>query len=203
MLRRFSLIALFVSGCLPIAGRAAAQPWPPQPGAVLPRFELGASVGFKERLDAPFGQHDWTGPAAAIDVVGNLSGHLALVGAAESFFDGRTSLLAGARVSTGFFYGNNRDPVPGRFVGKLLVGSVAVDGTTSRLGLQIGGGADVLFRQPRGTGLHWEVGYKIVPGAESRQASGYAQIGLVFGPRVLRPILRRAASPAPHSPAAG
>src|SRR5262245_7099433 len=192
MFRRSSIVTLLASGFILIAGGTAAQ-GPPQPEPVLTRLELGASVAFKERLDQPAGQRDWTGPGASVEAIGNLGSHLALVGAADTFFDGRTSLFAGARISTGFFYGNGRDPVPGRFVGKILVGSIAIDGTTSRVGLQIGGGGDVLFKQPRGTGLHWEVGFRVVPGADSRQNKGYAQVGLIFGPRTGRAILHRPA----------
>lgn len=167
-------------------GPAAAQvPDPPQPSVALPRVELGASVAFKQRLDVPAGQRDWTGPGLSLTAHGNLNDHLALVGAAETFFDGRTSVLGGARLSSGFFYGNNRDPIPGRYFAKVLVGSVAIDGSRSHAGAEIGGGADVMFHA-RGVCLHWEVGFKIVPGAPSRQGAGYVEIGVIFGPRLFR-----------------
>ena len=183
--RRLSILVSILGVFNP--GPAAAQvPSPPQPAVVLPRVELGASVALKQRLDVPAGQRDWTGPGLSLTAHGNLNDHFALAGAAETFFDGRTSVLGGARLSSGFFYGNNRDPVPGRFFGNVLVGSIAIDGSRSHAGAEIGGGADVLFVHPRGIGLHWEVGFKIVPGAPSRQGAGYAEIGVILGPRLFR-----------------
>jgi hypothetical protein len=36
----------------------------------------------------------------------------------------------------------------------------------------------------RGVGLHWEVGYRIVPGDPRRQGRGFAAIGVILGPHL-------------------
>ena len=166
-----------------LSGRAAAQTVQQPPG-VLSRVEIGASVSFAQRFDTPPEQRDWTGPGLSLAANRNLNRNVALTAEANTFFDGPPSLLAGTRVRTGFYYGNSRDPVPGRFVGSVLIGSVAVDSGTSHLGMKIGGGADVLFKHPRGMGLHWEVGYRIVPSARLHREAGYVEIGFIVGPRL-------------------
>ena len=174
-----TLIVLLAVLSSPVAAQTIQQP-----PVVLPRFEIGASVSFTQKFDTPPGQRDWTGPGLSLAANRNFNRNVALAVEANTFFDGRPSLLAGARLRTGFYYGSSRDPVPGRFVGSVLIGSVAVDSATSHLGMKIGGGADVLFKHPRGMGLHWEVGYRIVPSAKVRGEAGYAEIGFIVGPRL-------------------
>ena len=173
-----ALIALLAVLSSPVAAQTVQQS-----PVVFPRIDIGASVSFTQEFDTPSGQRDWTGPGLSLVANRNLSRNVALA-AAATFFDGQSSLLGGARLSTDFYYGSSRDPAPGRFVGRVLIGSVAVDRATSHLGVQIGGGADVLFKHPRGIGLHWEVGYRIVPAAKVHRDAGYAEIGFIVGPRL-------------------
>ena len=42
----------------------------------------------------------------------------------ETDFQRLTTLLGGAQLATGFFYGSSRDPLPGRFIGRALAGVV-------------------------------------------------------------------------------
>jgi hypothetical protein len=183
MLRRPRIVPTTIVTLLAVFGSRAAAQTVQRSIVVLPPVEIGANVSFTERFDTPPGQHDWTGPGLSLVANANLTRHVALAVEANTF-DGQTTLLAGARLGTDFYYGSSRDPVPGRFVGRVLIGSVASGTATSNFGVQIGVGADVLFKQPRGTGVHWEVGYRIVPSARMRQAAGYAEIGVIVGPRL-------------------
>ncbi|HUL74133.1 MAG TPA: hypothetical protein VLT86_13585 [Vicinamibacterales bacterium] len=157
---------------------------PSQPAAGLSRLEISATVPFKRTSTGAGAEPAWSGPGASIAVNGNVSDRLAMAAEAETYFHHAVTALVGAQASTGFFYGSNRDPVPGRFFARALVGAVAVGTAEARAALQVGGGADVLLSRTRGVGLRWDVGYEIVRG-ETHRPSGRIAIGLIFGPHLL------------------
>jgi hypothetical protein len=125
----------------------------------------------------------WSGPGFSVAVDGNVSDHLAITTSVEKDAQPGAAALAGVQLSTGFYYGNNRDPVPGRFFAKLLVGAMGAGTDAAHSAGQVDVGADILLSRSRGVGLRWEVGYDVVSGDE-HQAYGRAAIGVVFGPRL-------------------
>jgi hypothetical protein len=137
MLRRPRIVPTTIVTLLAVFGSRAAAQTVQRSIVVLPPVEIGANVSFTERFDTPPGQHDWTGPGLSLVANANLTRHVALAVEANTF-DGQTTLLAGARLGTDFYYGSSRDPVPGRFVGRVLIGSVASGTATSNFGVQIG-----------------------------------------------------------------
>jgi hypothetical protein len=149
----------------------------------LSRLEAAVAVAFQKTADG--GERHWRGPGLAAGLDLNLSPHLSIAAELETAGHRPVTRLAGARLSTRFFYGNERDPVPGRFFVRALAGVVGASGARAHRGLEIGGGADVLLSRTAAIGLHWEVGGRLMPGAPNG-ADGYARIGVVFGPRVAR-----------------
>lgn len=157
---------------------------PAQPPAEPSRFEIGAYVSFKQTsVQADGGT--WTGPGLSLDVNANLSKRFAVASRVETYFDGSLAALAGAQVSTGFFYANRRDPVPGRFFAKAVAGAVRDSSGVTRPAVHLGAGADIIV-SGRGTGIHWDAGWEIVPGDASRRFRGRIAIGLIFGPHLRR-----------------
>ena len=145
-----------------------------QPGVDLPRFELAKAGGDRR----------WTGPGLALAIDRNATPHLAASVQVETDFHHKTAVLGGARVTTGFYYGSVRDPVPGRFFARALAGVVngAFDGM-HQAG-QVAGGADVMLSRTRAVGLRWEVGYELTPGGVQGHTNGRVAIGLILGPRL-------------------
>ena len=154
-----------------------------QPGVDLPRFELAAAVPFKQIAKAG-GDRRWTGPGLALAIDRNATPHLAASVQVETDFHHKTAVLGGARVTTGFYYGSGRDPVPGRFFARALAGVVngAFDGMHPAG--QVAGGADVMLSRTRAVGLRWEVGYELTPGGVQGHTNGRVAIGLILGPRL-------------------
>ena len=177
--------AILVSLFLPIyAQPALAQP--AQPPAELSRFEIGAYVSFKQTNMQPDGG-TWTGPGLSVEVNANVSKRYAVASRVETYSDGRiAAALAGAQVSTPFHYANKRDSFPGRFFAKALAGAARDSFGVTRPALYIGTGADGILFGRRGIGLHWDVGWEVVPGDPRRRVRGRVGIGLIVGPHVRR-----------------
>ena len=174
----FEVLAL--SFICSVPGRAQQT----QPEVVLPRLEIGANVSATRRADSVGTDRSWTGLGCSLTVNGNISDRFALAGQAETCVGHATTVLGGVQVSTGFYYGNNRDPVPGRFFARALVGAVAGHTTDTRTAAQVGGGADVLLSRTHGVGVRWEVGYEFAPSDEGHRSGGRVAIGLIFGPHL-------------------
>ena len=169
----------------------AAPAWAGQQSpAELTRVEVGAGVVFRRPVGVPPGLAVHWSNGLALDVTGNLNARFAVASEIETFFQGSSTVLGGAQLSTNFFYGNGRDPVPGRFFAKLL-GGVASNGVTSAPALHAGGGAEVLLSRTKPIALRWEIGYRIVAANLGPRVNGVAAIGLVFGPHLSkRPFTR-------------
>jgi len=146
------------------------------------------------------------GIAASLDR--NLSDHLSITADVESFlnawdsFDAPrgirrsvnrvSSVLAGPRISTGF-YADGRGPDWGRFFGRILVGAQASDVGPVEPVVQLGAGADALIASSGGLSLHWEIDERFALASFAsrslarRNLSGPRLVlGLVFGPRLVR-----------------
>jgi hypothetical protein len=170
-----------VAGCLFASPRFSyAQS---DPVVDLSRVEAAVAVAFEKTTQA--GNGHWIGPALSAGLDLNLDAHLSLAAELETIAHRAVTRLAGIRLSTGFFFGNERDPVPGRFFLRAMAGTAGASEGGTRGAAEIGGGADVLRSRTAPIGLHWEVGGRLFPGAP-RGADGYARIGVVFGPRLAR-----------------
>jgi hypothetical protein len=178
------------------AARASAQT-PTQSTVVdLPRIEAGVSASF---IRSTGDTRRWRRAGFDLAAMVKLSDRLHVVVRIEPPSGTGKALLAGARLSTPFFYGSDRDPTPGRFFLQILIGraSPAVSGggpigrAIEAVGaLDVGGGADVLISRVYPIAVHWQTGYRVgVPRLHG--AEGRVEIGLLFGPR-LRPIRSRA-----------
>ena len=163
---------------------ALAQPV--QPPAELSRFEIGAYVSFTQTsVQADGGA--WAGPGLSLEINANLGKPYAVASRVETYFDGRiAAALAGAQVSTGFYYANKRDSIPGRFFAKVLAGAARDSFGVTRPALYLGAGADAILSGRRGIGLHWDAGWDVVPGDPRRPVRGRVGIGLIFGPHSRR-----------------
>jgi hypothetical protein len=145
------------------------------------------------------------GVTASVDR--NLDDNVAITADVDSFlsrwdrFDARgiarsvnrvSSLLVGPRFSTGF-YADGRGPDWGRFFGRLLAGVQASDVGPIEPVVQVGAGADVMVLPFRGVSFHWEIDERLqlssfTSRAARRNLSGPRLVlGLVFGPRLVRP----------------
>ena len=91
------------------------------------------------------------------------------------------SVMAGARLSTGFFREGRGGP--GRFFAQLLAGSRHGGVAGSGAALQAGVGADVIV-VPRGLSLRWALDYLFTPGERHHVVGSRFAVGLVVGPRV-------------------
>jgi len=159
---------------------AWARQGPPQPPAELSRVDIVASVPWKQIAATAGAQRVWTGPGFSLGVNGNVSEHAAIASGVEKFAQGGVALLTGIQLSTAFYYGSGRDPVPGRFFAKFLAGaSSGGSGHTRGVG-QFDVGADVLLGPSKPIGFRWEVGYDIVPGDPVHHAYGRVAIGFIL-----------------------
>lgn len=173
------MAALVAATTLGWPGAAGAQP-ATQPGVDQPRIEL-AAVARLERMVGANGERRWSSPGLAVTVDRTVSRHLAAAVQVETDFRDAIALLGGVQMSTGFYYGSSRDPVPGRFFARTLAG-VARDGSEARRPAgQLVAGADILLSRTHPVGLRWEVGYDLSPGAAAGAANGRVAIGLLLG----------------------
>jgi hypothetical protein len=147
-------VILFVA----FASPAAAQP---TPGVLVPPLELAAGVSV---------EHSTAGAVASI--AGNLTRHVAILGEACTSAEG-TSLLAGGRVGTSFYY-DGKPPVPGRFFAQIMAGRSIV---------QPGVGADVILLPRTGISLHWSVDYRWIHGGAPDRSGARLVVGILVGPR--------------------
>jgi hypothetical protein len=93
-------------------------------------------------------------PGVALDVAHGFNDVWAVEGRVSGV-DHR-SIGAGLRVSTPFYYGSSRDPVPGRFFAHVLTGPGRKGGWAGTEVL-VGAGAEVLLSRHAPIGLHWEL----------------------------------------------
>lgn len=187
MIKTFKL--LMVAGVaagtsMAVPGAACAQSTP-QSRVDLPRFEVAASIPFKQVTDAGSNRR-WTGPGVSVTIDRYLTRQLAVAGEVETDGHDATAFLGGAQVSTGFYYGSSRDPVPGRFFGRVLAGVRNSSLAGVQPSGQIAAGTDILLSRTRPIGLRWEAGYDLNAGAVVRHATGRVAVGLIFGPRLHR-----------------
>jgi hypothetical protein len=164
------------------AGPAAAQM---APDVHLPRVDLGVTQ-LIYRYENASGQERWSPAGLAVSVTRNVTDRVGL-----GFQAARTaralSALAGPRLNSGFFYGSERDPIPGRFFLELLAGAAVrgVDGAT-RPAVQTGAGVDLLIAPSHGVSLRWELAYHTASGDPADRSNYRFMIGVLFGPRIPR-----------------
>ncbi len=175
-------VTIVLAACALYAPAARAQT--PQPRAELTPVEVSASLSFAEAASSSTDRRAWRGPGLSVAVNGNVTRVFAVATEVESYFGQGASALAGAQVRTGFYYGSGRDRTPGRFLAKALAGVVDGSDHATRAAMQFSGGADVVLSGSGGVGLHWEIGYRIVPGDPVRRARGLVAIGIIFGPHL-------------------
>jgi hypothetical protein len=154
-----------------------------QPAVAPGRFDIAVTAPFTQIATSGDEKRTWSGPAAALVVDGNVSPHLALATSIETRSGPGIGALIGCQISTGYFYGNNRDPVPGRFFGKLLAGVSRTRGNSAHPAGQFDVGADILLSRSGAVAFRWEVGYEITLADEPHAVNGRAALGLVFGGR--------------------
>lgn len=111
----------------------------------------------------------------------NLTNILAITSEVSTSEDG-VALLAGGRVSTGFWY-DGRPPVPGRFFAQVMAGRQRGHVETAGTIVQPGVGADVIVLPHSGISLHWSLDYKFVAGAPQERSGARLVVGIVIGPR--------------------
>ena len=152
---RFSLPVIL---SIAVASPAAAQTTPP---IHVPPLELAAGVSV---------EHSTAGAVAAIS--GNLSKTIAITSEIDESSGGAT-LLAGARVGTGFWY-DGRPPLPGRFFAQLMA---------ARSTVQAGVGADVIVLPRAGISLHWSGDYRWRSASSPERSGARLVVGILIGPR--------------------
>jgi hypothetical protein len=174
------LIVGIVAGslCLPVAARAQSHA---QPGVDLPQVDVAAAATFRQ-VAGSGRDRNWTGPGLALTIDRNAGAHLAAAAQVETELRHAATVLGGAQVSTGFYYGSGRDPMPGRFFARVLAGVKSTPGEMHPAS-QVGVGADVLLSRTRPVGLRGEVGYDLIAGAIPTH-NGRVAIGLLFGPHL-------------------
>jgi hypothetical protein len=161
---RLLSVPLLVLAC---ASPAAAQGQPP---VHLPAIEIGAGVSV---------EHSSAGAVASMS--GNLTNILAITSEVTTSGDGVT-LLAGGRVSTGFWY-DGKPPMPGRFFAQVMAGRQHGQAATNGTIVQPGVGADVIVLPHSGISLHWSFDYKYVASAPPERSGVRLLVGIVIGPR--------------------
>jgi hypothetical protein len=160
--------------------RAWARQGPPQPPAQLSPIDVVASVPWTQVTATAGAQQHWAGPGFSVAVNGNVSDNAALATSVEKSSHGTLAVLGGVQMSTGFFYGSGRDPVPGRFFAKLLAGVSSGASVQTRGIGQVDVGFEILTTL-KPVGVHVEVGYDIVPGDPVHHAYGRMAVGVIFG----------------------
>ncbi|HTM34172.1 MAG TPA: hypothetical protein VL263_22835 [Vicinamibacterales bacterium] len=179
-----TMSAVVVTAALRFPVAAPAQSTS-QPDVYVPRMDLAATARFT-RIPDGAADRRWIGPGFALTIDRGVTPYLAAAVQVETDLHHLTGFLSGAQVSTPFYYGSARDPVPGRFFGRALTGAVTDELGAGHPAAQLSGGADVLLSRARAIGLRWEVGYQLMAGAGAApgHADGRAAIGLLFGPRL-------------------
>jgi len=159
----------------PLAGSAAAQS---AADVHLPPIEIATAFSYDVQRD---GTADLPGgPGMAVGVDGNVNDHFA-IGTQLTQSPRMRTVMAGARVSTGFF--REGPGGPGRFFADLLVGSRQGNAAGTGAAIQLGVGADVLVVR-RGLSLHWALDYLFMPGEGHDFAGARVAVGIVAGPRI-------------------
>jgi hypothetical protein len=153
-MRLSTAVILFVAFASPAVAQST-------PDVHVPPLEFTAGVSI---------EHKNAGAVASI--AGNLTRNVAVLGEACQSSDG-TSLLAGARVGTSFYY-DGRPPVPGRFFVQIMAGRSIV---------QPGAGADVVILPHAGISLHWSVDYRWIHGGAPDRSGARLVVGILVGPR--------------------
>jgi hypothetical protein len=152
--RFLSVLLLLVACTSPVF----AQPEPP---VRVPPVELAAGMSVA---------HD--AAAAVVEISGNLTKIIAVTSEISTSAGG-ASLLAGARVGTGFWY-DGKPPTPGRFFAQIVAGRSIV---------RSGVGADVLVLPHTGISLHWAVDYRWTRAAPPARSGARLVVGALIGPR--------------------
>ena len=176
-------LAIAISVSLTWSADARAQP-PKQPDVDMPRIELATAVAVKRTIDTVRADRTWRDPNVSVSIGRHVSRQVAAAAQVETGFDRSATVLGGLQLGTDFFYGSGRDPVPGRFFGRVLAGVVTGDPRGVHPACQVGGGADILVSRTRGIGVRWEAGYEFIAGGVPQHVNGRLAIGLVFGPRL-------------------
>lgn len=151
-----------------------------QPAVAPGRFDTAATAPFTQIATSGDEKRTWSGPAVALVVDGNVSQHLAVATSIETRSEAGIGALIGCQISTGYFYGNNRDPVAGRFFGKLPAGVSRTRGNSAHPAGQFDVGADILLSRSGAVAFRWEVGYEITLAGDADAVNGRAALGLVF-----------------------
>jgi hypothetical protein len=175
---------MMMAAVLACSTNAWAGQGPVQPPAEVPPVDVVASVPWRQVPATAGALKHWTGPGFSLAVNGNISENVAVATSVEKLSEGRAAVLAGLQLSTSFFYGSGRDPVPGRFFAKLLAGVSGAGSNQLRGAGQVDVGADILLSRSWPVGFRWEVGFDVIPGDPLHHTYGRAGVGLVFGPRI-------------------
>jgi hypothetical protein len=150
-----------------------------------PRVEVALGKPIHKDAFVP-GAPRWTMAGGDAALTGNLTGRIG-IDAHVMRTIGTTWLFLGARVHTGFFYGSQRDPIPGRFFLELL-GGVSVPGRDGRTrpAALVGAGTDLMVLPKKGISIRWE----LVGHTRSSDPVGPSRchfiIGLLIGPRLTK-----------------
>jgi len=160
---RLVSVSLLLLAC---ACPAAAQSGPP---VHVPAFEVATGVSI---------EHSSAGTVASIS--GNVTKILAVTSEVASSEDG-IALLAGARVTTGFWY-DGRPPAPGRFFAQFMVGRQRGNSEAAGTIVQPGVGADVIVVPHLGVSLHWSLDYRHLVGAPPERSGARLVVGVMIGP---------------------
>jgi hypothetical protein len=170
----------------PVARPAVARAQSPQQPAVeVPRVELVTGVALKRAMGNARVDRTWMGPDVNVSLARHVTRQVAAAAQVETDFDRSTTVLGGVQLGTDFVYGNGRDRVPGRFIGRVLAGVVSAESGGLHPACQLAAGADILIGRTRGIGVRWEAGYELIAGGP-HHANGRLAIGLVFGPHLQR-----------------
>lgn len=123
-------------------------------------------------------QHSSAGAVGAI--AANVTRNVAIVGEADRTVDG-TSLLAGGRIGTSFYY-DGRPLSAGRFFAQLLAGRQSGNSAASGPIVQLGGGGDAMLVPRAGISLHYSVDYRWLLGALPERSGARLVVGILIGP---------------------
>jgi hypothetical protein len=172
-MRSVALALLLTAAAAPAAAQMADD-------VQTPRVEVSAAEPI---YTSALGGSHWTAVGADVSLTRNVSERAGVEFQVLRTI-GTTWLWAGPRLTTGFFYGSERDPIPGRFFVELAGGASVTgrDGRT-RPAMMLGAGTDLLIAPRRGVSLRWElIGH--TQSADPVDPSRYQLVvGLLFGPR--------------------
>jgi hypothetical protein len=147
----------------------------------VPHLEVSAA---KPIYQAALNGAHWTISGGDVSLTRNITGRAGVELHALRTI-GTTWLWIGPRLNTGFFYGSERDPVPGRFFVEAAAGaSVAGRDGRARAALLLGAGADLMIAPRHGVSLRWELIGHTRSSDPVDSSRGQLVVGLLFGPRV-------------------